>query len=259
MVAGERAPDRVGGPVILALTEEPALHAGIAFVGQALMLEQLVGLGRRAMAGEVGRACRNMKSLWRHHAALHARVVQGANPKQQVGACHERVDITVGLLDIQLQLGMASMQFGDPRRQVQVTEYHRCVDANQAAGFALLFLQGLFRFLCLHQHQSRMMGQQASCFSRGDRPGVAIDQLLTERLFHQLDLSRDRRRREPFATGHLGKTAVIQHCDEQAQCLETQLIETLHGPSYCAIYAKELSVESHFSQNSTSRYLPPFF
>jgi len=76
-----------------------------------------------------------------------------------------------------------------------------------------------------------MMPEQAPGFRGTDGAGVPIQQLLAQGLFHQLDLPGDGRGRQAFAACDLGETAVVQHRHEQAQRLETQLIEALHEPS----------------------------
>ena len=77
-------------------------------------------------------------------------------------------------------------------------------------GFALLFLQRLFGFLQLHQHQPCVVTKHASGLGRADGAGVAVEQLLVQCLLHQLDLPRDRGGRHAFAAGHFGKAAVVE-------------------------------------------------
>ncbi|MNR52696.1 hypothetical protein D3C85_1725850 [compost metagenome] len=71
------------------------------------MRRELVGMLRCAVPFQVGRARRHLKTLGRQDARLHARIVQRADAKQQIGAFLQRVDVAVGLLDIQLQLRIA--------------------------------------------------------------------------------------------------------------------------------------------------------
>ncbi|VVM90145.1 hypothetical protein PS624_02768 [Pseudomonas fluorescens] len=130
----------------------------------------------------------------------------------------------VGLLDIQLQLRITRTQLAQPWRQMPLAEHHRGVDAHQTGGFALLFLQRLFGFFQLHQHQPRMMAEHAPGFGRRDGAGVAVEQLLVQRLLHQLDLPGNRRGRHAFATGDFGKTAVVEYRDKQPECLESEFV-----------------------------------
>ena len=116
-----------------------------------------------------------------------------------------------------------------------------------------LFLQGLFRFLPLGQYPPCVVPQQTPGFGGADGAGVAVEQLLVERLLHQLDLPGNRRRRQAFATGDFGKTAVVEHRHKQPECLESQFIQPVHGSSCCASCAKVLSGCSHLSHSYASR------
>ncbi|MNE32496.1 hypothetical protein D3C80_1261110 [compost metagenome] len=179
--------------------------------------------------------------------------MQRTDAKQQVGAFLQRVDVVVGLLDIQLQFRVALAQPAQPRGQVPLTEHHWRIDAHQSTGFALLFLQRLFGFLQLHQHQARMLTEHAPRFGGCDGAGVTVEQLLVQGLLHQLDLPGDRRGRQALAASHFGKTAMIEHRDEQPKCLESQFIEAVHKKSCCASCAKVLSGCSHLSHSFANR------
>ncbi|MNF05677.1 hypothetical protein D3C80_2054690 [compost metagenome] len=58
---------------------------------------------RRAVPLKISRARRNLKAMGGQDPRLHAGVVQRPDAEQQVGAFLQGVDVTVGLLDIQLQ------------------------------------------------------------------------------------------------------------------------------------------------------------
>ncbi|MNI35536.1 hypothetical protein D3C73_895610 [compost metagenome] len=178
------------------------------------MRRQVDRVSRCAVACEVVGARGHLETVGRDNACLHARVVQRANAKQQVGALLQRVDITVGLLDVQLQLRIPLAQLPEPGCEVPLPEHHRGIDAHPSGGFALLFVQGLFGLLQLHQHQPRVVPEHAPGFGGADRAGVAVEQLLVQRLFHQLDLPGNRRRGQALAPGDFGKTAVVEHGDK---------------------------------------------
>ena len=72
VIAGERAFDRVRRPVLLLAAEEPALLAGHAFVGQALMLGEVGGVLRDAVALQVRGAGGDLEAMRREDARLHA-------------------------------------------------------------------------------------------------------------------------------------------------------------------------------------------
>ena len=168
------------------------------------------------MQGQIGGAGGKAKTLRGKDACLHAGVVEHADAKHQVGAVLQRIDVGVGLLDIQLQLRVAPAQLAQPRRQVALAKDHRRVDAHQAAGFAFLLLQGLAGGFELFQHQARVASQQTPGLGGADRAGVAIEQLLAEGLFHQLDLPGNRGGCQALAACHFRKAAMVQHRDEQA-------------------------------------------
>jgi len=60
-----------------------------------------------------------------------------------------------------------------------------------------------------------MVAERASGFGRGDGASVAVEQLLVQRLFHQLDLPRNGGGRDPFAAGDFGETAVVEDRHKQ--------------------------------------------
>ena len=115
MVAGDGAFYAVGRPVAAVTPEEPALLAGDAFIGQALVLEEFIGVSGRAVLSQIGGAGGDAKALGGEDACLHAGIVEHADAKQQVGAVLQGVDVGVGLLDIQLQLRVAAAQLAEPR------------------------------------------------------------------------------------------------------------------------------------------------
>jgi len=63
MFTGDRAFDAIGCPVVLALAEKPALLAGDALVGQALVVDQFFRVSGHAMPGQVGGAGGDAKAL----------------------------------------------------------------------------------------------------------------------------------------------------------------------------------------------------
>jgi hypothetical protein len=134
-----------------------------------------------------------------------------------------------------------------------LTKHHRRIDPYQPAGVALLFLQSLFGFFQLHQHQPCVMAEHPPGLGGGNGAGMAVEQLLVQGLFHQLDLPRNRRGRQALTAGHFGKAAVIQYSDKQSKSLESQFVETVHDQSCCAVCAKVLSGCSHLSQRTASR------
>ncbi|MOA02384.1 hypothetical protein D3C78_1218330 [compost metagenome] len=138
------------------------------------MSREIVWMLWRAVALQVRRARRDLKAMGREDPPLHAGVMHWANAKQQVGAFLQGRDVAVGLLDVQLQFWIARAQLSQPWGQVPLAEHHWRVDPHQSAGLALLFLQRLFGFLQLHQHQSRVFTQQSSGLGGRDGARVAV-------------------------------------------------------------------------------------
>ncbi|MNL11872.1 hypothetical protein D3C87_1327240 [compost metagenome] len=253
MVTRKRPLHRIRHPRLGTLAEKPALQTRHAFVDQALVPGEFVGMFGRAVAFQIGRARRHLKTLRRQNPRLQAGVAQRADAKQQVGAFLQRRDVAVGLLDIQLQLRITRPQLPQPRRQVPLAENHRRVDTHQPARLALLFQQRLLGFLQLHQHQPRVLAQHPASFGGRNGAGVAVEQLLVEGLLHQLDLPGNRRGCHAFAAGDFGKAAVIKYRNKQPKRLESQFVEAVHGQSCCASYAKVLSGCSHLSHSYARR------
>ena len=61
-----------------------------------------------------------------------------------------------------------------------------------------------------------MAAQQAAGFGGADGARMAIEQLLADGLFHQVDLPRNGGGRQAFAAGHFRKAALVQHGHKQA-------------------------------------------
>ncbi len=161
-------------------------------------------------------------------ARLHARVIQDADAEQQVRTFLQRVNECIGLLHVELQLRIAAAQLGQPGRQMPLAEDHRCIDPYETAGFTVLLLQGPLGFLQLREYQAGMMFEQSPRLGRRNGARMAIQQLLLQRVFHHLDLPRNRGGRHTFTARNFGKTPSIKHGDEQAQRLESQLVEAVH-------------------------------
>jgi hypothetical protein len=189
--------------------------------GDALVVEQRLGVRRHAVAGEIGRGGDHLGRQGRTDLDAH-HVLLDQVPKSDAGVEPAADDIRELAFDGDLQrdLRIGLQEAPEDRLQHDHIARARHIQAQQAGRAASVLdhrLAGRDQLLDRRQHPLQVVGAH---FGQADAAGGAVEQGQPQLLFQAADRLADRRGRHPQANGGGGEPPFLGDGDEGDESVE---------------------------------------